>query len=148
MLVLLATLGAGLSSCAATPEPNWQVLQKDASSFIEAATAKGDSLGAGSMRVSAQDSPPEDDEGITLTFQSAKRIDVISVACFGQGTIRFGYPTRSGSSWIARQSVDVRCDGSEKTIPLDVRGDAVRFNAALVDGPGSVLAAVAAGGAE
>lgn len=147
-VVLIAVLATGLFSCASTAETDWQSMQDDAERFVDAAAAEDGSLGAATQRLAAQDPPPADDGGITLSFPSEVSIDGVVVTCFGDGTAQLGYSVSSREGSVASGSVDILCGGGETEIPLAEHGDAIRLSAVLVSGTGAVVAAAVSGGAE
>lgn len=74
----------------------------------------------------------------------------INVSCFGEGTIRFGFTTLSGSSWRGSESVEVLCDGEENAVPVSealskTYVDVVQFSGVLSKGSGGVLAVAVSG---
>jgi len=149
VLALAVVLGIGVSGCAAGPEPDWRSLQTRADEFVETAIARTDVLGSGSFRVAADVPPPEDEEGgVVLNYATPVRVEGVSVSCFGEGAIRFGYITRTGSSWAGSDAVEVACDGVEQEVvlsePLE-RVNAIRLYASLADGAGGVMAATVSG---
>ena len=149
LLFIPAVLAISLTSCASTPEIDWELAQNEANKFNEAAMSAKGSLGGGSLRV-GQGAPATDESGIVLNCASGARMTGINVSCFGKGTIRFGFTTQSGSNWRDSDSVDVVCDGAENVVPVSealsrVEVDAVQFNGVLSEGSGGVLAVAFSG---
>ncbi|PRB68778.1 hypothetical protein [Arthrobacter sp. MYb213] len=148
-LVIPVILAVSLTSCASTPEIDWEQAQNEANKFNEAAMAAKGSLGGGSLRV-GQGTPASDESGIVLTYASGARMTGLSVSCFGEGIIHFGFTTQSGSNWRDSDSVDLFCDGEDNVVPVSealsrVEVDAVQFNGVLSEGSGGVLAVAVSG---
>lgn len=147
-LLVAAALTVGLVSCASQSEPDWDTASGQAGDFVEAAEDSDGYLGSGWLRVSPEDPPPGDEDGVTLDYPSGATIEGLNVACFGDGVIRFDFTARGGSSGDRGLAIDVECDGTENSADLgepleDV--DAVRFSGVLADGTGAVVAASVTG---
>lgn len=148
-LIIPVVLAISLTNCASTPEIDWDLAQHEANKFNEAAMAAEGSLGGGSLRV-GQGTPADDESSIVLNYASGARVKGINVSCFGEGTIRFGFTTLSGSSWRDSDSIEVLCDGAENAVPVSealslAHIDAVQFNGVLSKGSGGVLAVAVSG---
>ncbi|WP_130451187.1 hypothetical protein [Zhihengliuella halotolerans] len=150
-LLVAAALAVCLVSCASPDEPDWETASGQAGDFVEAAEDDDGYLGSGWLRVSPEDSPPGDEDGVTLDYPSGATIEGLNVVCFGNGTISFDFTTQSGSSGDRGASADVECDGTVKPVELGepLEGvDALRFNGIVADGTGAVVAASVTGTAE
>lgn len=115
---------------------------------MDAAEGAEGFLGAGSLRLSPEDPPPSDDEGVTLDYPSGVTIEGLRVVCFGAGVTNFSFATRTGASWAGSESIEVECDGTERAVELrgPIEGvNAVRLNGALMDGLGAIVAASVSG---
>ncbi|MCS3492546.1 MULTISPECIES: hypothetical protein [Micrococcaceae] len=117
--------------------------------FLEAATSAKGSLGGGTLRV-GQGTPGDTDSGIVLNYDSGARITGIRVSCFGEGTLRLGFATQTGSSWSGNDTVEVICNGEENNVSVSeilstAQVDAVQFNGILGEGTGGVLAVAISG---
>lgn len=148
-LIIPFVLAISLTSCASTPEIDWDLAQHEANKFNEAAMAAEGSLGGGTLRV-GQGTPGDYESGIVLNYASSARMTGINVSCFGEGTIRFEFTAQSGSSWRDSDSIEVLCDGAENAAPISeaptlAHVDAVQFNGVLSKGSGGVLAVAVSG---
>jgi len=117
--------------------------------FIEAATSAEGSLGGGTLRV-GQGTPVDTESGIVLNYYSGARITGIRVSCFGEGTLRLGFASQTGSNWSGKDSVEVICNGEENDMSVSeilpmAQVNAVQFNGILGEGTGGVLAVAISG---
>lgn len=146
-VVVSVLIAVGVSSCASAPEPEWDLGEAGAGDFTEAATSAEGFLGAGSFRVGPE-TPAQDEPSVTLDYPVDARLDGLRVACFGEGQIRFGFSSRSASSWTGSDPIDVDCDGEANQVsfpePLE-HVDAISFHGALNKGSGAVVAVVVSG---
>ena len=143
-------LAVSLSSCASSPEADWEAAQSQANGLIKASLTSKSFLGAGSFRAGPNSEAQLDEPGVTLAYPEV-RIDGISAACFGDGEVHFGVTVRTGSSWTGIDPITLTCDREVHTVPLSAplkRINAIRLNGGIEKGGGAVVAAVISGVAD
>ena len=147
LIPVALALVVSLSSCASSPEPDWDAAQSQANGLTRASSTSASFLGAGSFRAGPNAGAQLDVRGVTLAYPEV-RIDGISAACFGDGEVVFGVTVRTGSSWTGIDPITLTCDSEVHEVPLSApleRINAIRLNGNVEKGGGAVVAAVITG---
>ena len=150
LIPVALALVVSLSSCASSPEPDWEAAQSQSNALVRASSTSASFLGAGSFHAGPNAGVQLDERGVTLAYPEV-RIDGISAACFGDGEVHFGVTVRTGSSWTGIDPITLTCDSEVHTVPLSAplkRINAIRLNGGIEKGGGAVVAAVISGVAD
>lgn len=151
LLFVPVALAVSLTSCASSPEPDWEAAHSQANAFTEASSTSASFLGGGSLHAVPTADMALDEPAVTLAYPSEVRINEINVACFGDGEANFGVVARAGSSWTGIDAITLTCDSEVHTVPLSAsleRINAISLKGTTKMGTGAVIAAVIMGVAE
>ncbi|MFD2840879.1 hypothetical protein ACFSYH_09895 [Populibacterium corticicola] len=137
-----------LSSCASEETPDWLAWQTQADNFIKQESTSENYLGAVGQSVTPKDPVPNEGDGVQLFLSSAAALKEIKVVCFGENSILANVAISSNGAWEAAESFELACGDSPQELRLASTNapiDAIRFNATVLDGDGTVVAATILG---